>query len=1024
MKYLNFKLLILFAALALAIPPAWAGTAILPSTQALTTSFANVGSDANIKIKTTSANTYTNPLRFYANVTVTIKAEDGYAIQSVTYEASATGAYVTNAQDATVTPSVTPTVSGKNVTWTLNDVSEFTFKPSAQTRANSITINYTATGGSTLTPVTLSFPQATYEITEGDSFTGLTLSVNPSAATSEVVYSSSNENVATVAANGSVTVVGTGTTTITASIRDSETYANATAFYTLTVNPDLSGVAVLDFSSANYWTPSLPTSKTVTENSYSDGTYTVKIAGSSGNGYYWYNTSKNLLLGKQGAYLQLPAFDKPVEKIVIETDYSQASTSVVQNFFVGDNPVSTETTGATTTNTYEIAPGYQAAGNVYTLKVLSSHNTQIKKIYVYFKEQTGDPELSFNPTSQTINDDGYTFKLHGENIGGNVGVYVVGDDPEYSNEFSFSLPNGNQQYSYFAPDNQGRINNEDVVVTYTGRALNAQGKIGAAWGNVKAFAEVDYKSDIYIVGDFGDNHGWVFTDGSRLMSESGGIYTYELNVENSNTFVVFARKVGEGVGFNTRYTFTPISEGNWEMNADEKEGSLNFYGAQPIHFQYPGLYAIEIDASDNTFTITRTLPQVAKPVISPNGGNFVVSQTVTIASETEDAAIYYTTDETEPSAQNGTLYEGEITLNSNTVIKAIAVKDGMRPSEVATATFTKTGLDNLADVIALGGSKNFSFAGNVVVTHVGTYGSSKLIGLRDLSQNNANGTGGGVFYNTPSNVDLKAGDILAPGWSGRTTKYGANWIEITNATNVTTNGTATVMPFDRTGVTLTAANQSEYIILNNVTIDTEANTATWTNGESTVTYSLFNRYDDVEYDSGIYEYMIGLVSAYGQTPQVYPIELKKAQQNPNLSFAEQTVNATFGADFNEPALTKPEGVTVTYTSSDPTVAEVDATTGEVTIKKVGNATITATSAANEYYTSGTASYNLQQQQPGCCHGKREWRGYHRRHRRDRDQGCRCCHRQLRWCRVAVHADGYRRYPDVRLQRQHRNRSLR
>lgn len=121
MKYLNFKLLILLAALALAIPPAWAETAILPTTQALTTSFANVGSDANIKIKISSANGYTNPWRFYANTTLTIKAEDGYAIQSVIYEASATGNYVTYAQNATVTPSVTPTVSGKTVTWTLNE---------------------------------------------------------------------------------------------------------------------------------------------------------------------------------------------------------------------------------------------------------------------------------------------------------------------------------------------------------------------------------------------------------------------------------------------------------------------------------------------------------------------------------------------------------------------------------------------------------------------------------------------------------------------------------------------------------------------------------------------------------------------------------------------------------------------------------------------------------------------------------------------------------------------------------------
>ena len=981
MKYLNFKLLILFAALALAIPPAWAETVTYTFTaknwaaNPVNWTGTEDGNQFNTSaipkgVQVTSSKqgmTVTSPI-IYNNVSQIV----------VTYSSSSKGVgsiEVKVGGTSIGSQSIGKSQTEVDLTYTVTNLSgAVSFIPRCTTNSfgiNSITITYGESGDPTpqLEDVSLEFPEESYTAYLGHEFSAL-LTVDPVGAASEVVYSSSDENVATVASDGSITLVNVGTTTITASISDSETYKPTSASYTLTVKPNPDEVAYLDFTSVNYWTPPLPngsTNKFVEETEFYDGRYTIKVAGSSGAGCYWLNSGKTLLIGKEGAYLQLPAFDKPVERIVIEGD-NNASGSVTQNIFVGDDAVSTETTSAKVTQTYEIAPAYQAAGNIYTLKVTNANNTQIKKIYVYFKEQTGDSELSFNPTSQTINEDGYTFKLHGENIGGNVGVYVVGDDPEYSNEFSFSLPNGNQQYSYFAPDNQGRINNEDVVVTYTGRALNAQGKIGAAWGDVKAFAEVDYKSDIYIVTDNGNNKvngnqsdEWDFT--GVKMTENDGHYTGSITTDKANTFILFTRlgNLPTDKRWGTRYVFGPNSSGDWTMpNQDTETWQIDLNADHPIKFPYAGYYEIEIDAtvSPVAFTITRTLPQVVTPKITPNGGNFGLSQTVTIKSETEGADIYYTTDETEPSAQNGTHYEGEITLNTTTTIKAIAVKDGMRPSEVAAATFTKTGIDNLAGVIALGGSKNFSFAGEVVVTHVGTYGSSKLIGLRDLSQNNANGTGGGVFYDTPSNVDLKAGDILAPGWSGRTSKYGANWIQITNATNVTTNGTATVMPFDRTGVTLTAANQSEYIILNNVTIDTEAKTATWTNGESTVTYSLFNRYDDVTYDDGKYEYMICLVSAYGQTPQVYPIELKKAQQDPNLSFAEQTVNATFGADFNEPALTKPEGVTVTYSSSDPTVAEVNATTGEVTIKKVGNATITATSAENQYYTSGTASYNI------------------------------------------------------------------
>ena len=128
----------------------WPGTTALPSTATA------VANDQNITIKVSSTNTYTNPIRIYANTTITIKALNGAKILSVNYEASSTGNYVTNAQNATVTPNVTPTVSGKNVTWTYNEsanVTEFTFKPSAQTRSNGITITYT-TGSSSQTVAT------------------------------------------------------------------------------------------------------------------------------------------------------------------------------------------------------------------------------------------------------------------------------------------------------------------------------------------------------------------------------------------------------------------------------------------------------------------------------------------------------------------------------------------------------------------------------------------------------------------------------------------------------------------------------------------------------------------------------------------------------------------------------------------------------------------------------------------------------------------------------------------------------
>ena len=85
--------------------------------------------------------------------------------------------------------------------------------------------------------VTMSYPQESYSITEGDAFTAPVLSITPAALASEVTYSSSNESVATVnATTGAVTVNGVGFTEITATFAGNDNYNEATAKYSLIVN--------------------------------------------------------------------------------------------------------------------------------------------------------------------------------------------------------------------------------------------------------------------------------------------------------------------------------------------------------------------------------------------------------------------------------------------------------------------------------------------------------------------------------------------------------------------------------------------------------------------------------------------------------------------------------------------------------------------------------------------------------------------------------------------------------------------
>ena len=69
------------------------------------------------------------------------------------------------------------------------------------------------------------------------------------------------------------------------------------------------------------------------------------------------------------------------------------------------------------------------------------------------------------------------------------------------------------------------------------------------------------------------------------------------------------------------------------------------------------------------------------------GGTYNGAQSVELSTTTVDADIYYTVDGSDPSASNGTLYSGAITINEDTILKAVAVKSGMTDSSIASADY-------------------------------------------------------------------------------------------------------------------------------------------------------------------------------------------------------------------------------------------------------------------------------------------------------------------------------------------------
>ena len=282
-----------------------------------------------------------------------------------------------------------------------------------------------------------------------------------------------------------------------------------------------------------------------------------------------------------------------------------------------------------------------------------------------------NPVLTASPTSLTINDLGGSFTVEGTDLGtDNVGV----------TSDVFSTTTSDQTWGF--NNNNGSVNGT-VTVTYQGRELNATGTVNVANNMVSTQVNVTYQTDIYIVTDNGVQGNWNFSNGTQMANEDG-TYTATFNATLPNTFILFARKLGDGVNWNTRYVFGPSSDGDWAMPGDKatEYGNIDVYDDDPIKLPYAGEYTITINGNDKTFTITRTIETVATPTITPASGTYTGTQTVTIECETQDATILYKIDDGDYQP-----YNGSIEVAESCTITAKATKDGWNDSEEATTEY-------------------------------------------------------------------------------------------------------------------------------------------------------------------------------------------------------------------------------------------------------------------------------------------------------------------------------------------------
>ena len=394
---------------------------------------------------------------------------------------------------------------------------------------------------------------------------------------------------------------------------------------------------------------------------------------------------------------------------------------------------------------------------------------------------------------------------------------------------------------------------------------------------------------------------------------------------------------------------------------------------------------------------------VATPIFSVLEGEYTEAQSVEISCATEGATIYYTTDGTDPTNES-TRYTGAVTISSTTTLKAIAIKDGMNNSEVATALYTISISDYIIDFEkSLESYVDWVFANigihnSGITAHGGTYYGANVnvngnavesatIQTKEKVANPATFTCYVSKESTNTNISsIWCVEVSSDGenWEdvasqSATSMNKGEWIEVTadlsNYSNVYVrlryNGTNAIRTVDDISITLrgtpTVATPTfspaggSFTGTQSVTISCETTGAViyYTINGTTPSASNGTLYED-EITISATTTVKAIAIMDNESSEIASATYEKVLSSAELEYSASSAEVTFNeTPYTLPTLSNPYAVSVTYSSSKEAVATVNPTTGEVTISGVGTTIITATFAGNDDYMAGSASYTLK-----------------------------------------------------------------
>ena len=184
---------------------------------------------------------------------------------------------------------------------------------------------------------------------------------------------------------------------------------------------------------------------------------------------------------------------------------------------------------------------------------------------------------------------------------------------------------------------------------------------------------------------------------------------YQPNYEYSDIKTVLYKSfIVTGGQTTTKLTAPVVNDTNGlvQISSTNPTGTIIFYsldgGRTWLEYQMPftviktttiSAYATKADSKDSditTYTVTIAAQEkIEAPTFSKPTGTYDSSVDVEVASLVGGAAIYYTTNGSDPT-ESSSMYLTPIKFNKTTTLKVRAYKDGFNPSDVATAIYTIT----------------------------------------------------------------------------------------------------------------------------------------------------------------------------------------------------------------------------------------------------------------------------------------------------------------------------------------------